>query len=129
MHAGAGARTQVAEVYHLDGKYSRRTADPAQRLDRGLIRCPLGASPSALQIWEFAWPRVDNRRRGVRLPTESAWDWPRYSRAESGDIAVVMEDAESPLDVWIGRPGDSAIEWTQFTDLHPQSTDFHIGSS
>ena len=56
-------------------------------------------------------------------------NWPRFSRAESGDIAVVVEYAENSLDVWIGRPGDSAIEWTQLTDLHPQSTDFHIGSS
>ena len=56
-------------------------------------------------------------------------NWLRFSRAESGDIAVVMEDAENPLDVWIGRPGDNAIEWTQLTDLHSQSADFHIGSS
>ncbi len=32
-----------------------------------------------------------------------------------------MEDAENPLEAWIGRPGDSAIEWTRLTDLHPQS--------
>ena len=56
-------------------------------------------------------------------------NWPRFSHAENGDLAVVLEDAENPLDVWIGRPADSALEWTQLTNLHPQSADIEIGET
>ena len=74
---------------------------------------------------------ADGQRSSLwwRQAAVSMAHWPRFSRAENGDLAVVMEDAQNPLDVWVGRSGDSAIEWTQITDLHPQSADIEIGET
>ena len=64
-----------------------------------------------------------------RQAAVSMANWPRFSRADNGDVAVVLEDAQNPLDVWVGRPSDSALEWTQLTDLHPQSAAIEIGET
>ena len=73
----------------------------------------------------------DGQREGLwwRQAAVSVANWPRFSRADNGDVALVLEDSEHPLDVWIGRPASGAFEWSQLTDLHPQSEDVLIGET
>jgi dipeptidyl aminopeptidase/acylaminoacyl peptidase len=53
--------------------------------------------------------------------------WPRFSHAQNGALAVIMEDADHPRDVWVSAPGSAGAEWKQLTHLHPQAAEIEIG--
>lgn len=55
--------------------------------------------------------------------------WPRFSRSQSGDLAIVLEDADHPRDVWMAAAGSEAGDWKQLTHLHPQAAGIEIGST
>lgn len=55
--------------------------------------------------------------------------WPRFSRSQAGTIAVVLEDADRPRDVWVTVAGSEASEWRQLTHLHPHAAEIEIGST
>jgi dipeptidyl aminopeptidase/acylaminoacyl peptidase len=55
--------------------------------------------------------------------------WPRFSHARDGSLAVGMEDADHPRDVWVSAPGSAAVEWKQLTHLHPQAAEIEIGQT
>jgi dipeptidyl aminopeptidase/acylaminoacyl peptidase len=55
--------------------------------------------------------------------------WPRFSSARDGTVAVVLEDADHPRDVWIGRGASDSLEWKQLTHLHPQAAGIEIGET
>lgn len=54
--------------------------------------------------------------------------WPKFSRSCEGTIAVVLEDADHPRDVWslsLGAAGK--MEQKKLTHLHPQAAETPIG--
>ncbi len=55
--------------------------------------------------------------------------WPRFSSARNGALAVVMEDADNPRDVWVSTPASAGSDWRQLTHLHPQAAEIEIGQT
>lgn len=55
--------------------------------------------------------------------------WPRFSRAQDGTIAVVLEDPDHPRDVWIAREQAGSLAWKQLTQLHPQAEAIALGET
>lgn len=55
--------------------------------------------------------------------------WPRFSRSDEGTLAVVLEDAAHPRDVWVGRETSGTLAWKQLTHLHPQAAEIEIGET
>lgn len=55
--------------------------------------------------------------------------WPRFSAARDGTMAVVLEDANHPRDVWVLRDRVGSLEETQLTHLHPQAVELEIGET
>ena len=56
-------------------------------------------------------------------------NYPSFSRDRDGNMAVIVEDADHPRDVWIARPVDGVLDRTQLTDLHPQAKNLDIGTT
>ena len=54
-------------------------------------------------------------------------NWQQFSRARTGSIAVVREDAGNPRDVWVGSSGPGGLEWDRLTRLHPQANELQLG--
>ena len=55
--------------------------------------------------------------------------WPRFSRSQSGALAVVLEDADHPRDVWVAAAASEDGDWKQLTHLHPQAAGIEIGAT
>ncbi len=55
--------------------------------------------------------------------------WPRFSRAANGSLAVVLEDADHPRDVWLATAPAQAASWKQLTHFHPQAAEISIGQT
>lgn len=55
--------------------------------------------------------------------------WPRFSTSRDGTLAVVLEDATQPRDVWILREKSSSFAARQLTHLHPQAAEIEIGET
>ena len=55
--------------------------------------------------------------------------WPRFSSSRDGTLAVVLEDAEHPRDVWLLRETTGMLAGQQLTDLHPQAAEIAIGET
>ncbi|HEY2252958.1 MAG TPA: S9 family peptidase [Planctomycetaceae bacterium] len=55
--------------------------------------------------------------------------WPRFSRSANGNLAVVLEDADNPRDVWLASDPAQPASWKQLTKLHPQAADIQIGQT
>lgn len=55
--------------------------------------------------------------------------WPRFSAARDGTLAVALEDAAHPRDVWLLRETGGSITETQLTHLHPQTPEIDIGET
>jgi dipeptidyl aminopeptidase/acylaminoacyl peptidase len=55
--------------------------------------------------------------------------WPRFSRSRDGAMAVVMEDADHPREVWVSAPESAGGDWKQLTHLHPQAAEIEIGQT
>jgi dipeptidyl aminopeptidase/acylaminoacyl peptidase len=55
--------------------------------------------------------------------------WPRFSRSDSGTLAVVHEDADHPRDVWVNDAPYRDDDWKQLTHLHPQAAGTEIGAT
>lgn len=55
--------------------------------------------------------------------------WPRFSRSPNGSLAVVLEDADHPRDVWLASSSVQPASWKQLTHLHPQAADIEIGQT
>jgi len=51
---------------------------------------------------------------------------PTFTRSSDGTIALVLEDADRPRDLWTCRDGE---DWRQLTQLHPQATQIQIGKT
>ncbi len=77
---------------------------------------------------------VDGQKRERvwwRQAAVSEAHWPRFSRSQNGTLAVVMEDADHPRDVWVAPAlvGSVAGEWKQLTSLHPHASEIAIGET
>ena len=55
--------------------------------------------------------------------------WPRFSASRDGTLAVVLEDANHPRDVWILRETSGKLAGKQLTHLHPQAAEIAIGET
>ncbi len=55
--------------------------------------------------------------------------WPRFSRARDGTVALALESADHPRDVWIARAGSDELVWKQLTHLHPQAVEIEVGET
>jgi dipeptidyl aminopeptidase/acylaminoacyl peptidase len=55
--------------------------------------------------------------------------WPRFSISREGTLAVVLEDADHPRDVWIGRELSGSLALRQLTQLHPQAAEIALGET
>lgn len=55
--------------------------------------------------------------------------WPRFSTSSEGTLAVVLEDANHPRDVWILREESGVFVSKQLTHLHPQAAEIEIGET
>lgn len=55
--------------------------------------------------------------------------WPRFSASRDGTLAVVLEDADHPRDVWILREESGAFASKQLTHLHPQAAEIGVGET
>ncbi len=55
--------------------------------------------------------------------------WPRFSSSRDGTLAVVLEDADHPRDVWMLRKNSETIAGQQLTHLHPQAAEISIGET
>lgn len=55
--------------------------------------------------------------------------WPRFSASRDGALAVVLEDAEHPRDVWILREESGSFAASQVTHLHPQAAEIEVGET
>jgi dipeptidyl aminopeptidase/acylaminoacyl peptidase len=55
--------------------------------------------------------------------------WPRFSRSDTGTLAVVLEDAGHPREVWVSASPYGADAWRQLTYLHPQAATTEIGAT
>jgi dipeptidyl aminopeptidase/acylaminoacyl peptidase len=82
----------------------------------GIHRVDLVSGEPPTSLW---WAQVS--------VTESAW--PRFSRSTNGRLAVVMEDADNPREVWVGDDAQGAIQWSRCTQLHPQAAEITIGQT
>ena len=82
----------------------------------GIHRVDLDSGEPPTSLW---WEQVS--------VTESAW--PRFSRSTNGRLAVVMEDADNPREVWVGDDPQGAIQWSRCTQLHSQAAEITIGQT
>ena len=55
--------------------------------------------------------------------------WPRFSASRDGTLAVVLEDADHPRDVWMLRETSGKFAGQQLTQLHPQAGEIAIGDT
>lgn len=55
--------------------------------------------------------------------------WPRFSAARDGTLAVALEDADHPRDVWILRETSGKQVGQQLTHLHPHAAEIAIGET
>ena len=55
--------------------------------------------------------------------------WPRFSRSNDGQVAIVLEDPEHPRDIWVGKPDEKNFQWRQLTSHHPQAKEISIGAT
>lgn len=55
--------------------------------------------------------------------------WPRFSQSANGNLAVVLEDADHPRDVWLAPGSAEAATWKQLTHFNPQAADIAIGQT
>ncbi len=55
--------------------------------------------------------------------------WPRFSASRDGTLAVVLEDADHPRDVWVLRESSGRLAGQQLTHLHPQAAELAIGDT
>ena len=53
---------------------------------------------------------------------------PAFTRGGDGTMALVLEDADHPRDVWIAFEEDG-LEWRQLTHLHPHAARMEIGKT
>jgi dipeptidyl aminopeptidase/acylaminoacyl peptidase len=64
-----------------------------------------------------------------QLAAISEAHWPRFSASQDGTLAVVLEDAAHPRDVWILREESDSFAARQLTHLHPQAAEIEIGET
>ena len=55
--------------------------------------------------------------------------WPRFSRSHDGVVAVALEDATHPRDIWVGRETSGSLDWQQVSHFHPQATEVVLGQT
>ena len=55
--------------------------------------------------------------------------WPRFSASRDGALAVALEDADHPRDVWILRETSGKLAGQQLTHLHPLAAEIAIGET
>lgn len=55
--------------------------------------------------------------------------WPRFSTAHDGTLAIALEDANHPRDVWILREQNGSFAEKQLTHLHPEAKEIEIGET
>ncbi len=55
--------------------------------------------------------------------------WPRFSAALDGTLAVVLEDADHPRDVWLLSESAGKFAGQPLTQLHPQTAEIAIGNT
>ena len=118
--AGGGEYRDLTEGEVASYCWIQWSGDSQKLLVSGSVRGGTG-------ITEIDVASGENRQLWHGEYTMAEGNYAAFSSDGDGNLAMVMENWNSPRQVYLAKPSDGGYEVTQLTGLHPQATDLEIG--